>query len=279
MVKTELIQLAQKILKQLGWYSGAVDGSAGPKTADSVSRSGLLIGVPDADSWPVERRAVAFVQAYAHKMGLEAGPVDGLAGPQTLFVAEQLEELDKTGDFPKLTRDDIAAPLDVTSRPVVSANPNNWPKMDEKSMTAFYGKVGMRQVTLELPYPMRLAWDKKVIVVEITCHERVKESLKRVLTQVLAAYGLPKIKEMGLDLFGGCLNVRKQRGGSNWSIHSWGAAIDIDPERNQLKWKRDRATLDNPEYDKWWEIWEKEGWVSLGRLKNYDWMHIQAAKL
>ena len=34
-----------------------------------------------------------------------------------------------------------------------------------------------------------------------------------------------------------------------------------------------------PEYDAWWRCWESEGWVSLGRLRNFDWMHIQAAKL
>jgi hypothetical protein len=24
-----------------------------------------------------------------------------------------------------------------------------------------------------------------------------------------------------------------------------------------------------PEYDAWWRFWEEEGWVSLGRTKNY----------
>lgn len=34
-----------------------------------------------------------------------------------------------------------------------------------------------------------------------------------------------------------------------------------------------------PDYINWRECWEKEGWVSLGRQRNYDWMHVQAAKL
>jgi hypothetical protein len=69
------------------------------------------------------------------------------------------------------------------------------------------------------------------------------------------------------------------RGSSRMSTHAWAIAIDWDPDNNQLQWGRDRATLARPEYRDWWEIWEREGWLSLGRVKNYDWMHIQAAKL
>jgi hypothetical protein len=49
--------------------------------------------------------------------------------------------------------------------------------------------------------------------------------------------------------------------------------------RNQLNFGRDRATLDHTDYDFWWHTWEDEGWVSLGRSRNFDWMHIQAARL
>ena len=85
--------------------------------------------------------------------------------------------------------------------------------------------------------------------------------------------------KLRLDRWGGCLNVRKMRGGSSWSMHAWGIAIDFDPDRNQLKWGRDRAVFARPDYDAWWRCWEDEGWTSLGRTKNYDWMHVQAARL
>jgi len=87
---------------------------------------------------------------------------------------------------------------------------------------------------------------------------------------------LEKIKELRLDLFGGCLNVRKMRGGSSWSMHSWGIAVDLDPDKNQLTWGKDRASFAKSEYDPFWKIVADEGWTSLGKAENRDWMHFEA---
>ena len=54
---------------------------------------------------------------------------------------------------------------------------------------------------------------------------------------------------------------------------------DIDPDNNQLKWGRDRASFAKPVYDKFWNIVENEGWNSLGRTKNYDYMHFSAVSV
>ena len=88
-----------------------------------------------------------------------------------------------------------------------------------------------------------------------------------------------KLKDWGLNLFGGVLNVRKMRGGSSWSIHSWGAAIDIDPDRNQLRWGKDRAKMAHPDYNDYWKFVEQEVGVSLGRERNMDYQHWQLARL
>jgi len=159
-----------------------------------------------------------------------------------------------------------------------------FPRELEAEMVQFFGPVGTQQVELFLPYPMTLAWpDTRGVYREVNrilCHAHVRDSLGRILEQTLDHYGIARVRELRLNVFGGCLNVRRKRGStSSWSVHAWGAAVDIDPANNQLRWGRDRARLAQPEYEPFWEIVEKQGWTSLGRKKNYDWMHFQAASL
>jgi len=130
-------------------------------------------------------------------------------------------------------------------------------------------------VTLKLPYPMRLAWDKNVKVNKMQCHRLVHDKLSAIFNDILAHYGYEKIVELGIDLFGGCFNFRTMRGGSEPSRHSWGISIDLDPERNKLKETSKTARFARPEYKPMIDIFYKHGFVSLGREKNYDWMHFE----
>jgi len=196
--------------------------------------------------------------------------VDGRDGPATWDAIEQAIIKSKGNE----SSDKVQTELNT-----ITMSNNNWPKQNYADMVKFYGEVGTNQTSLVLPYEMKLAWDLDSKVTKLTCHKKVKDSLERILKNTLDHYGLEEIKKLKLDVFGGCLNVRKMRGGSSWSIHSWGAAIDLDPDRNQLKWNKDKAYFAKPEYEPFWKIVESEGWISLGREKNYDWMHFQAAEL
>jgi len=128
-------------------------------------------------------------------------------------------------------------------------------------------------VTLELPYPMRLAWDLDTKVSKMRVHKMVKDNFKGVFDDLLAHYGYEKLVELGIDLFGGCFAYRKMRGGSSWSKHSWGIAIDLDPVRNQLKETSRTARFARPEYKPMIDIFYKHGFIGLGPEKNFDWMH------
>ena len=130
-------------------------------------------------------------------------------------------------------------------------------------------------VNLQLPYPMRLSWDKNTKVKTIRCHKLVAEKLRAVFDEILSTYGLSEIQRLGIDLFGGCFNFRAMRGGSDYSRHSWGIAIDLDPERNLLHETSRTARFARPEYKPMIDIFYKHGFVSLGREKNYDWMHFE----
>lgn len=204
-------------------------------------------------------RHKAAVKAFQVANGLAA---DGIVGPITLSALFP-EKIDRDEGAPIQPPDDDGGPP--------------WPK--QKDAMKFYGAVGMHQTKLVLPFPMKLAWDLDVSIHSFSIHEKVHNSASRCFDKIAAAYTAMERAEIGLDLFGGCLNVRRMRGGTSYSMHSWGIAIDFDPERNRLTWGKDKARLAKPDCEEFWRIWEDEGWVSLGRARGFDFMHAQAARL
>jgi hypothetical protein len=258
----------QTALAKEGLYTAKIDGDIGPKSMAAFDAS-----LPN--KWPIERKAVAYQQKMMAALGIETGAIDGFVGPQTLAAVDAYEHLMKTGSLPNW-RDPLMLPATSDDRfpdPVK----NTWPT--QANVTRTYGPVGQNQAMLSLPFPMRIAWDKTKTVSRFSIHEKVHDSAKRVFDRIADAYPDGRRQALGIDLFGGCLNVRKMRGGSAYSMHSWGIAIDFDPERNQLKWGRDRAQLAKPEYETFWRLWTEEGWLSLGKARNFDWMHVQGARL
>ena len=137
---------------------------------------------------------------------------------------------------------------------------------------------GTYLTTIKLPYLMRLAWDKNTKVTTMRCHNLVANNFLGVFNELLEVYGLEKIQELGIDLFGGCFAFRAMRGGSDYSRHSWGIAIDLDPERNQLKTPYSKSNFSKKEYSELHRIFKKNGFVNLGVEKGYDAMHWEIAK-
>lgn len=130
-------------------------------------------------------------------------------------------------------------------------------------------------VTINLPYPMRLAWDTKTSINKMRCHRLIATNFQNVFKDLLTHYGLAELQRLGIDLFGGCFAFRKMRGGNDYSRHSWGIAIDLDPVRNQLKQTSKTAQFAKPAYKPMIDIFYKHGFVGLGKEKNYDWMHFE----
>jgi hypothetical protein len=271
-MKAEEIQLLQKNLIGEGFRIGPVDGVPGEKTYAAVEKAlkKRVAGLPeDYLDWTPRRKTFAYMQLLCKEHNIEVGKIDGLWGPQTDYAVGVFSHLNQYGVLPPPWRDDVFP----------DANPNNWPMRDDSKLIAFYGEAGTHQVNVQLPYPHRIAWEPGHVITSFSCHEKVHDSIKRVLQRSLDHYGMDRIGELRLNMWGGCLNVRRERGGTRWSTHAWGIAIDYDPDHNRLEWGRDRAAFAGPEYDPWWRFWGEEGWVSLGRTKNYDWMHVQAARL
>jgi len=264
-MKKNTIRFVQVHLNKRGMDAGPEDGILGAQTLAALDQ---VAEIPER--WAKKRKAVAFIQLLAKEQEIETGKMDGYWGPQTEYAFDVLQQILIEHKEPEIWR-----PEDLPDE-----NPNGWPiQTPEENLVQFYGDVGDKQVMIELPYPHKLSWKKSTVINRFQCHEKVHDSLLSVLSRVLDNYGLEEIQRLRLDLWGGCMNVRKMRGGTRYSMHSWGIAVDYDPERNKLNWGRDRAAFATPAYDTWWRLWEEEGWVSLGRSRNFDWMHIQAAKI
>ena len=75
-----------------------------------------------------------------------------------------------------------------------------------------------------------------------------------------------------IDQHGGGFNFRKITGGSSLSLHSYGIAIDWDPEHNPRQ-KPLKRTLP----DWWYDLWKARGWADGRRFPTPDPMHVQFA--
>lgn len=270
----------QSVLAAAGLYAGDIDGLFGPKSVEAMDQ--FFTRFEDTISgnwrvWPLARKKIAMGQMICREVGIDVGRVDGLFGQQTKFSFETFDAR-KKNVLDANWRDaleDLPAPGIVTSKTV-------WPT--ESDVPTFFGKLGKDCVLvptkrLTLPFRMRLAWDTKTTIDGFRIHEKVYDSAARCFDKIYKHYGLSGIQDIGVDLYGGCSSCRKKKGGSGPSMHSWSIAIDFDPERNQLSWDHKRARLAKPDAVKFWEIWEAEGWLSLGRARDFDWMHVQAARL
>lgn len=222
------------------------------------------------------------IQQRLKELGLYEGVVDGWDGKQTrtaIKAFQRIHGLMVDGIAGRLTMAEMF-PEPIPERDQDIETPHgsqNWPR--QKDVENFYGKPGSNQTIIDLPFKMRLAWDTRKVIKSFSIHEKVHDSALRCFERIADAYDEDMRREIGINLFGGCLNVRKMRGGSNWSMHAWGIAIDFDPSRNQLRWGKDKARLALPDCEKFWRIWEDEGAVSLGRARNMDFMHLQFARL
>lgn len=166
-----------------------------------------------------------------------------------------------------------------------------WPKENAGSMKVFYGNPDTNHdgvpdrawedanlTSITPPYPMNIAWAPEQPVKTIRCHKKVAGSLFTVLAGIHGHYGtVEAIRAARMHLYGGAYNFRLMRGSPTLSIHSWGAAIDIDPERNAFGRRYGAVAGMMPQAVI--DLFAAEGWTWGGRWSKPDAMHFQAANV
>ena len=158
---------------------------------------------------------------------------NGLRHPDRIAVGQRLEIPSKK---------DLAPPPPPSAPPTAAAGPT--PPHGLEAILAEFGDIysylrddGTLEARWEtdqlaravLPFPIPLSWDPAKPARSVYCH--------RLLVPVFPAV-LQEIERRGLRdqvrTFGGCFNFRAKRSGSKLSTHSWGIAIDLNPETNVM---------------------------------------------
>lgn len=254
----------QLFLQEKDLYTGPIDGKLGTKSLQAMIGALAESGVRP-DGWEMRRVLIAVQQLIMIESGVsrsEVGPVDGYMGPMFANAFEAWQDLQRI------------APSWAAARNASK----KWPL--QRDVESFYGKPGTNLVTQRLPYDMRLAWNPSTVIKSVQCHKLVAESLEKVLSEVRLVYPEALRQRLGLDIYSGGFVIRPMKSSvSKLSMHAYGIAFDFDDAHNQYRWTRAQARFARPEYDQWWAAWEGEGWISLGRERDFDFMHVQAARL
>lgn len=207
--------------------------------------------------------------------------VDGVFGPMTLAAVAQRLDVAMTL---RVVQHRVGATVDGifgpdTARKILVAVGGGWPSQaDVRSGKSIFGKAGDESNLVSITPPYTLYYDRKPLRT-IRVHKLIANEVLDALEEVLLEYGEERIHELGLDVYDGAYNYRPTASGKSLSMHAWGIALDFAASKNAYSTRKPHASLSKPECEAWWRIWESHGAVSLGRERDYDWMHLQFASL
>lgn len=268
----------QMILERVGAYKGRIDGKVGPKTRAAISamekrHAGAYASRPG--KWSAVRRMIGAGQAGLTQLGFEPGAIDGYAGHNTRAALADFMHERANGKRLVIERQRTGG-RSTRTHPAQMHYPR------QRNMPSFYGPAGGPQCTagkVLLPISFVIDWNPRQKVKRFSCHQKLAEPMTRMFAEAVKHYGEKRFRELRLDRFGGCYNYRNKRGGRTLSTHAYGAAIDLDPSRNQLRWGADRAAFAAPEYEPFFAIAMAHGATPAGYAWGKDWMHFQWARL
>lgn len=154
-----------------------------------------------------------------------------------------------------------------------SVEPDNWPPMPTTfnellerygkpwdDVDAWWEKWG---APAQLPEPLRRLTKRGRLWVNRDIAPIIESAFNQIADEGLSSH---------IKTYDGCFNVRKIRGASTqWSIHSWALAIDLNAATNAMG---STPTMNQRVV----QIFEAHGFIWGGRFKRKDGMHFQRAR-
>ncbi|MGY9046052.1 hypothetical protein P775_23300 [Puniceibacterium antarcticum] len=260
----------QMLLASASYYTCAIDGDPGPKTMAAVAITERNANAVSA-SWSKSRRLVAAGQRILNAQGFEAGHVDGYAGHNTTEALTAWRSA-RAGASAAVERVALAHPPEAASIPT------------QAECSTYYGQpgtdaIGKQLVYVTLPFDLRIDWALDQTTRRIRVHTKAADSLERALLAVFDHYGSDGMRDLGIDRFAGSYVERRMRGGTSWSMHSYGCAIDLFAAPNALRLRCPQALFCGPDYKPLLDIMQANEWLPAIRLWGSDAMHFQRARM
>ncbi len=159
-----------------------------------------------------------------------------------------------------------------------------WPHEDNASLNAFYGNsrgsdgeasAHWEQLNLIrwVPvYPMFYSDEERTPLKTMRIHKKCFNAFEAGFKDVLTTLGRDYIEKHRLNISGGTYCFRLQRGGSRLSVHSWGCAIDMDPQHNPFPHRYSGPPMID---EKFAAILMRHGFCWRGAKGDIDPMHFQ----
>lgn len=263
------ISQLQRILK--GYYLGVIDGIVGPKTEAAVAAVVAEVNrAKPADLQFSSHDKIVAVQWQLKNIGCYLGEIDGKWGSLSEAALLEWETFEATGKM-------INHVVSNSLKP--STNFTLYSTVDAISKFGSPGKeIESRLVSVPVPYPLRLEWDTSTVVTKIRLHKLVADHAAAAFEAIAKSYSAADIERLRINWFSGSYAYRRVRGGTTWSKHAFGIAMDFYATANGLMTPWRDGAFSAPVYEPMVAAFEGQGFASLGKIMGRDGMHFEMAK-